>query len=249
MDDVVKTSHVFVEKDISGPSFMHYGMPRRSGRYPYGSGEDPYQHESWYGKPDYQNSADFLARVEKLRKSGWKDNAEGVREAFGMSLPEYRATLSNASSERRMLNIATAKSLKTDGLTPAQIAEKMGENENTVRSWLNASDSAATTTKTKDLANFLKKEIDEKGMIDVGAGVELELGVSKTRMNSALKMLEEDGYPVWTGSVPQATNAGKYTHIKVIGPPGTEHKDIYNYENVKSVSDYTTHDDGETFTK
>ena len=23
---------------------MHYGMPRRSGRYPYGSGENPYQH-------------------------------------------------------------------------------------------------------------------------------------------------------------------------------------------------------------
>lgn len=25
---------------------MHYGMPRRSGRYPYGSGENPYQHTS-----------------------------------------------------------------------------------------------------------------------------------------------------------------------------------------------------------
>ena len=23
---------------------IHYGMPRRSGRYPWGSGEDPYQH-------------------------------------------------------------------------------------------------------------------------------------------------------------------------------------------------------------
>ena len=23
---------------------MHYGMPRRSGRYPWGSGKDPYQH-------------------------------------------------------------------------------------------------------------------------------------------------------------------------------------------------------------
>ena len=32
---------------------MHYGMPRRSGRYPWGSGDDPYQH----GK-------DFLSRVD-----------------------------------------------------------------------------------------------------------------------------------------------------------------------------------------
>ena len=33
---------------------MHYGMPRRSGRYPYGSGEDPYQQGQ---RPDYQNDA------------------------------------------------------------------------------------------------------------------------------------------------------------------------------------------------
>ena len=38
---------------------MHYGMPRRSGRYPYGSGENPYQH-----------SGDFLSRVQELKKSG-----------------------------------------------------------------------------------------------------------------------------------------------------------------------------------
>ena len=35
---------------------MHYGMPRRSGRYPWGSGDNPYQH-----------SGDFLSRVEELK--------------------------------------------------------------------------------------------------------------------------------------------------------------------------------------
>ena len=248
MSKIVDANYVYTNGE-NGPSLSHYGVKRRSGRYPYGSGDDPYQHEGWYGKPDYQNDADFLARVDKLKKSGWKDNAEGVREAFGMSLPEYRATLSNAASERRMLNIATAKSLKTDGLTPAQIAEKMGEPEGTVRSWIRADESAATTTKTKELAKILREQIDEKGMIDVGSGVEIELGVPKTRMNAALKMLADEGYPVWTGSVPQATNEGKYTHIKVIGPPGTEHKDIYNYDQVNSIEDYTTHDDGVSFTK
>ena len=29
--------------DISGSSLEHYGIPKRSGRYPYGSGERPYQ--------------------------------------------------------------------------------------------------------------------------------------------------------------------------------------------------------------
>ncbi len=46
---------------------MHYGVKRRSGRYPYGSGENPYQH-----------SGDFLSRVEELKKQGCseKDIAE-----------------------------------------------------------------------------------------------------------------------------------------------------------------------------
>lgn len=35
---------------------MHYGMPRRSGRYPWGSGDNPYQH-----------SGDFLSRVEEMK--------------------------------------------------------------------------------------------------------------------------------------------------------------------------------------
>ena len=44
---------------ISEEILMHYGMPKRSGRYPYGSGENPYQH-----------SGDFLSRVEELKKQG-----------------------------------------------------------------------------------------------------------------------------------------------------------------------------------
>ena len=34
---------------------MHYGMPRRSGRYPWGSGEHP-----------YQRTDDFLSRIKEL---------------------------------------------------------------------------------------------------------------------------------------------------------------------------------------
>lgn len=34
------------------------------------------------------------------------------------------------------------------------------------------------------------------------------------------------------------TNPGKQTNIKVICPPGTEHKEIYDFENVHTVADY-----------
>ena len=96
-------------------------------------------------------------------------------------------------------------------------------------------------------AEFLKKQIDEKGMIDVGVGVERELGISKEKLNQALVILEAEGYPVYGGGVPQVTNPGKQINIKVICPPGTEHKDIYDYENIHSVTDYISHDGGETY--
>lgn len=96
-------------------------------------------------------------------------------------------------------------------------------------------------------ADFLRKQIDEKGMIDVGTGVERELGISKEKLNQALYILEMEGYPVYGGGVPQVTNPGKQTNIKVICPPGTEHKDIYDYENVHSLTDYVSHDGGDTF--
>ena len=51
---------------------IHYGMPRRSGRYPWGSGEDPYQHEK-----------DFLGRIEELKKSGWTETPENIKKEFG----------------------------------------------------------------------------------------------------------------------------------------------------------------------
>ena len=47
----------------------------------------------------------------------------------------------------------------------------------------------------------------------------------------------------------RVTNPGKQTNIKVICPPGTEHKDIYNYDDVHSVKDYISYDGGESFRK
>lgn len=86
-------------------------------------------------------------------------------------------------------------------------------------------------------------------MIDVGTGVERELGISKEKLNQALYILEMEGYPIYGGGVPQVTNPGKQTNIKVICPPGTEHKEIYNFENVHSVRDYISYDEGESFRK
>lgn len=215
---------------------MHYGVPRRSGRYPWGSGDNPYQH-----------SGDFLSRIDGLKKEG-KSEKE-IADELNLTTTQLRIQVSLAKDERRALDVATAKGLREKGYSLNEIAEKMGyANDSSVRSLLNEN-SEVRMNQAKTTADFLRKQIDEKGMIDVGVGVERELGVSREKLNQALYILEMEGYPVYGAGVPQATNPGKQTNIKVICPPGTEHKDIYNYEDIHSVTEYASHDDGATFDK
>ena len=215
---------------------IHYGMPRRSGRYPWGSGDDPYQH-----------SGDFLSRVQELKKTGMSET--DIAKNIGLTTTQLRTQISLAKDERRSLQVATAKGLREKGYSLNEIADKMGfSNDSSVRSLLNEN-SEKRMNQAKATADIIRKEIKEKGMIDVGTGVERELGVSKEKLNQALYILELEGYPVYGGGVPQATNPGKQTNIKVICPPGTEHKDIYNFENVHSLRNYISYDNGDSFRK
>jgi predicted transcriptional regulator len=219
---------------IAEEILMHYGMPRRSGRYPWGSGKNP-----------YQRSGDFLSRVNELKKSGMSEKE--IAEYMGLTTTQLRTQVGLAKDERRSLEVATAKSLREKGYSLNQIAEKMGyKNDSSIRSLLNE-DAEARMNQARKTAEFLKKQVDEKGMIDVGAGVERELGISKEKMKQALYILEMEGYKVYGGGVPQATNPGKQTNIQVLCPPGTKHKEIYNFDKINSVRDYVSHDGGETF--
>lgn len=210
---------------IAEEILMHYGMPRRSGRYPWGSGDNPYQH-----------SGDFLSRIDELKSQGLRETE--IAEHLGLTTTQLRTQMSLAKDERRSLQVATAKGLREKGYSLNEIAEKMGfANDSSVRSLLNEN-SEARMNQAKTTADFLKKMIDEKGMIDVGTGVERELGISREKLNQALYILEMEGYPVYGGGVPQVTNPGKQTNIKVICPPGTEHREIYDFDNIHSVKDY-----------
>ena len=137
----------------------HYGMPRRSGRYPWGSGDDPYQH-----------GRDFLSRVEELKKNGWTENAENIKKEFGISMKDYRNEKSWANYERRLRLVETAKAKSKDGKGPTEIGKEMGLSESTVRSLLNP-DSEARMKQAAETVEFLKKQVAEKGMIDVGTEI------------------------------------------------------------------------------
>lgn len=218
-----------------GDYFMHFGTPRHSGRYPWGSGENPYQ------------SDPFLSKINQMKSEGKKETE--IAEAMNMSTTRLRSQIQIKKSQIRADLVQQAKSLKSDGLNTSEIARRMGfANESSVRSLLNT-DSERRMKISESTAKTLKEVCDERGMIDVGAGVDRELGISPQKMTEALDMLKAQGYEVYGGRIPQVTNPGKMTTIKVLCPPGTEHKEIFNTNNIHSINDYTSHDDGETFEK
>ena len=217
---------------------MHYGMPRRSGRYPWGSGEDPYQH-----------GRDFLGRIEELKKTGWTETPENIKKEFGLTTSQYRTEKKLAKDERRMLDVARAKSLREDGLGNSEIGRQMGINESSVRSLLNEKSEARMNT-AKKTAEFIKEQVDKKGMIDVGVGIERELNISRENLKAALTILQNEGYPLHGGRIDQVTNAGMKTTLSVICPPGTPHRKIFdNPEEIHSLHEYISHDGGQTFDK
>ena len=215
--------------DIFDDELMHYGTPRHSGRYPWGSGENPYQH-----------SGDFFSRVRELKKEGMTEKE--IADYFEITTTDLRAYYGIAKNERRALLVEQARSLREDGYSLNEIAQKMGfKNDSSVRSLLNES-AESRMNQAQKTAEYRKNRVNERGMIDVGEGVERDLDISKEKLNQALSILEAEGYKIYGGGVPQVTNPGKQTNMKVLCPPDAQHKDIYQYDKINPAVDYTLED-------
>lgn len=220
----------------------HYGILRKSGRYPWGSGKNP-----------YQRSKTFLAMVQELKDQGLSD----VEIARGLALQSaddvdfntatLRETKSLAKSQKKLYDIATAEKLANKGWSNTEIAKHMGLNESSVRDLLKPGqkDKLAITEATADM---LRRQVKEKKYIDVGAGVEHSLGVSRTRLQTALAVLKDEGYAVFNIQVPQlGTKPGQLTSRLTLGPPGATYLDIKNNrDNIKLINEITE-DGGRTF--
>ena len=244
------------EFEGSDDSLMHYGTKRHSGRYPWGSGDSAYQH-----------GMDFLGRYETLKKQGKsdKDIAKELNLLNDKGEPStgiLRMEKKWAADMRKIDKMQTARAMADDGLGATEIGKRMGLPESTVRSLLNPA-AQARAELAANTANFLRDQCDKKGMIDVGVNVERELNntdlsaynitkelnISKTRLDEALYILQKEGYGVYSGRFDQVNNPGKMTTQKVLCPPGTPHKDIYNLDQIHTITDYHSNDGGNTFDK
>ena len=208
------------------------GAPIGSGRYPLGSGEYPFQHD-----------ASFEAERNRIAKEnpGWSTTQ--IAEAMGMSSAEFRAkvTINKEAKEIAMQERIANRIAK--GYTNTAIAKELGISEGSIRYYLKKKENALGRKTAMTTALKLKELVDSKGMLDIGSGAEIELGVSKEMLRAATAVLHADGYTVINNlQVPQATNPGNYTNLKVLAPPGTTKKYAFNnMEDIRSIADYDTY--------
>lgn len=196
---------------------VHYGILRRSGRYPWGSGETP-----------EERSRGFLGYVKELEEKGVSqvDIAKGLAAISGdrVNTSALRAARSIALNEVKKADVAQALRLKDKGLSNVAIGNRMGIPESSVRAMLNPAvqDRLAILDAT---TNLLRDKIKDGGYLDIGQGTENHLGISKTKLANAVAKLREEGYEVHNVQVAQL-GTGNKTTVKVLAPPGTKYSDI-----------------------
>ena len=220
---------------IFDDELMHVGKNKEessnhigSGRYPKGSGEDPFQH----------NNNEFYKTYRRLSKSGM--SRKEIADYFGYTERELRSAVTIGKKNEIETQQKIFRKWYDEGMSVKDIAERSGENERTVYLRLNPKESPKRES-LDAVTERLQNEMERKRYLDIGEGVETNLGVSKERLAAAVKNLTDTGdYVVLPDfRVPQPTNPGKFTTVKILAPAGTEYADLKkNMSDIKSVDDY-----------
>lgn len=245
------------------PDFLqHIGTPHEgwvphSGRFPYGSGE------KWEKKPGewvalaLEREKYFRDNPDKMReyfeanpKLRWKDTDSievSVAKSFGMSTTDYRNYKTIRKQEQKLIDIRKAVMMKNDGKSVADIARELDIPWSTVKTYLKP-DAEEKASATRTIADGLLRELKEKKYLDVGEGVERQLGITSNQLSAALLMLKDDGYNIYTDiHVRQATNPDKKTTVTVLTDPDVTKNEVWeNREQVVSPNGVRFEDYGTT---
>lgn len=217
---------------LIGDAIAHYGIKRRSGRYPWGSGDDP-----------EQRGKSFLGLVKQMESRGAKESE--IAEQLGMTVSQLRNTKSVAKNAARASDAALALRLKDKGLSNIAIGKRMNLNESSVRALLNPT-LKARADMIKNTASILKTTAGKKGLVDVGGGVETHLGVTRNKLDAAVESLRLQGYEVFYIKTKQL-GTGQNTYIKVLATPGMTYKEAYANRHKTKVVFANSEDQGRTF--
>lgn len=216
-------------------NLQHIGTPRHSGRYPWGSGGN------------VQRSLSFISTVSELKKQGVKEADIATRFKLE-STNDLRAKVSITSDHVTESNVGRALYYRRKGFSPTEIGKKMGVRESTIRGWLEP-DRLQKATATKAIADRLADELKEKPYLDVGPGTASNLGVSDTKLKTALYLMKQHGYQVHKIGVRQLTRKDdKGLKLSVLTEPGVTRQEVKaNLSNLSTIFNRRSLDGGLTF--
>lgn len=188
---------------MSNDVILHYGVARRSGRYPWGSGEDP----------NHGNKS-FLTKYEELRAKGLKET--DIATQMGMNTSQLRHNITWARKEQRADHLNQITIMKEAGMSDSAIANKLGISERTVLNYRSGSQKQ-TQLQMDGIVEAVSKGVENSGYLDVGVGVERQLGVSRTRFNTVVdRLVQEKGYHIHEVYVKRLSDPSKFTTMKVL---------------------------------
>jgi len=217
---------------MSDDKLIHIGIKRRSGRYPWGSGQNPHQRQrSW------------LDQVEVLRKKGISETK--IAESMELTTTELRAFKTIAKNELRKADATQALMLKAKGYSNVAIGQRMGKNESSIRALLEPAAQAKREI-TLVIADKIREHMADGSYLDIGAGSEQYMRVSKEKLATAIAVLKEEGYGVKYLRVPQL-GTKNLTSVKILTPPGVTYSEVAKNKDKIKVFEQTTDDGGRTF--
>lgn len=222
---------------------MHVGIPHEgsiphSGRYPYGSGENP-----------HQRAVDWLTQVNNMLSDGMSE--EEVGKFFGLKgARDLRREISVYKAKQKNDLIISIHKKAEEGKSISEITRETGLSESTVRNYLKLKESKRLELYS-NTASLLKDRLKEVDYLDVGEQVERYIGISRSSLDASLTLLKKEGYNVYRIPVNQmGTNNFQKTTISVLAPPGVDYKEVAaNMDKVKLINDLYSLDNGETYTK
>ena len=218
----------------------HYGVKRKSGRYPW----DPSLH--------LPKNYKFIEDRDEMKKRGLSDNE--IAKQMGLSTTVYRSKVTIAKEELKQYNMQRISKLQSEGMIIDDIAKTIGTTGQTVRNYLDEiknpnKSSRAQRVQTEAVAQTLEDAVKRSKYIDVGKGVEIQMGISKEKLKSGLNALVESGeYEVHNLRIAQVTDKNNSTPVKVLTKKGVERSEIYkNMDKVRPVEEFAINGDARMF--
>lgn len=228
---------------VLGDELFHIGTKRHSGRYPWGSGNTPFQHESWFswGKKEHHqskvNGAWFHNYVNWMKDEGYTENE--IATINDIPLRKLRARVTVSIAQERNEKRAHAMKLLDHGYSKSEAARLMDMTPSSFQSLVDETLNARNNL-IFDIADTLEKQLETKRFLDVGKGTDTFFNVSDTKIEAALAALEEKGYHVYNVKIPVPNKPGKNTPYRVLAPKDATWADVNkNPGDIHPVMSYT----------